>query len=685
MSDPGAFSHLLSPVEIGGIRLPNRIAKAPQDTHFVGLDGHVEDRVVALYEALARGGVGLIFLASVPPIAMAPEARQIAIWGDEFIPGLARVASAVHDHGSRIFVQLNHGGPAEVDHYPSGRAWSASTLEQDELPSPLPHFKPVRGLSIEEINAVETAYVDGAVRAHEAGYDGVEVHAAHTYMLGCFLTRIWNRREDEYGAHNAENRTRIVVNIIQGIRSRLGPDFPIGVRINGREWGAPGALSIEEAVANAKVIDAAGVAYISVSGYGHGPVPFKYVPDYWRYPEPQPDMEPFVALTKDEGLLLPAAAAVKQAVDAPVIGVGGLTAESAEQALASGRVDIVALGRALWADPDLANKLASGRAADIRPCTRCATCEVSPRKCRVNAALGSVDDYVLRPAPTPKRVVVIGGGPAGMEAARVAAERGHHVTLFEKERRLGGLVPLAVTVKGTETEDIVSFIEYLQGQLQRLGVTVHLGTTADRDRIAALRPDVVVVATGGVYELPAIPGISKRIVSTAADLGRRARLPLRIAGPDVTRRLTKVYLPFGKRVIVIGGRIEGAETAEFLIKRGRRVTIVDHVDDFGRGMPERLLMRLRAWMADNGTPIYTGVHYREITDAGLRFVTRDGEEMTVEADDIVVALPQGPNPEPARTMEGVGPEIHTIGPMADDEPWLIVDAVAAGFKVGSTV
>lgn len=685
MSGIAAFPTLLSPIEVGGIRLPNRIIKAPQDTHFVGPDGHVEHRVVALYEALARGGVGLIILASVPPIAMAPEAQQIAIWDDEFIPGLARVAEAVHRHGSKILVQLNHGGPAEVDHHPTGRAWSASTLEAHELPSPAPHFKPVRGLDLDEIAAVEEAYIRGALRAQAAGYDGVEVHAAHTYMLGCFLTRIWNRRTDDYGPHTAASRTRIVANIIEGIRSRTGDDFAIGVRINGREWGAPGALTVEEAVENARALDDLGVAYISVTGYGHGPVPFKYVPDYWRYPEPQNEMRPFVDEMERDGLLIAAAAAITQEVRAPVVCVGRLTPERAERVLAEGKADLVALGRALWADHDLVNKLKAGRADDIRPCTRCATCEVSPRKCRVNAALGSVDDYELRPADHPRRVMVIGGGPAGMEAARVAASRGHRVTLYEKDTKLGGLLPLAVMVKGTETEDILSYLDYLCRQLERLDVEVHLGTAASAELVRREAPDVVVVAVGGEYRVPEIPGIRERLVTTTSDLARRARLPLRMLGSERTRALTNLYLPFGRRVIVIGGRIEGAETAEFLIKRGRAVTIVDTADSFGDGMPERLLMRLRAWLAEKGTPIHTGVRLEEITSTGLRFRTPEGEERTIEADDIVVALPQGPNTALARALEGIAPEVHAVGPESTERPWLIVDAVAGGFRVGSTI
>lgn len=679
------FPRLLSPITIGGLDLRNRIVKAPQDTHFVGPDGHVEARVVALYEALARGGVGLIILASVPPIAMAPEAQQIAIWDDEFIPGLSRVADAVHRHGSKIFVQINHGGPAEVDHHPSGLAWSASTLAADELPSPAPHFKPVRGLDRAEIAEVEEAYIQAAQRAHAAGYDGVEVHGAHTYLLGSFLTRIWNRRSDDFGPQTAANRTRIVANIIRGIRARLGDSFPIGVRMNGREWGARDALTVAEAVENARAIDALDPAYISVTGYGHGPVPFKYVPDYWRYPEPQPDMEPFVAATKREGLLLPAAAAIKDAVRAPVICVGGLTPETAERALADGRADLAALGRALWADHELPVKLASNRADEIRPCTRCATCEVSPRKCRVNAALGGVEEYELRPAQRSRRVMVVGGGPAGMESARVAAARGHVVTLFEKEPRLGGMLPLAVMVKGTETEDILGYLDYLEHQLDILNVDVRLRTEATPDHVRSESPDVIVLAGGGSYGVPQILGVTGRHVTTTPDLAKRGRLPLRWFGPERTRSLTKLYLPFGKRVVVIGARIEGAETAEFLMKRGRDVTIVDTANSFGDGMPARLLMRLRAWLEDKGTPIHLGVELQEITDHEVRIRTANGGQLTIEADDVVVALPQGPNTALLRAFDHVDAEMHTIGPENPDRPWLIVDAVAGGFRVGSTI
>lgn len=684
MARTSAYNTLQSPVRIGGLTLPNRVAKAPQDTHFVGLDGQVEERVLALYEALARGGVGLIFLASVPPIQMSPHATQIAIWGDEFIPGLSEVVRRVHRHGSRIFVQLNHGGPAEVDHYPSGRAWAPSTLEVDELPSPPPFFKPVRGLSRDEIRWVEEQYIAAAVRAKEAGFDGIEVHAAHTYMLGSFLTRIWNRRDDEYGVDTIQNRVRIVANVLAGIRDRLGADYPVGVRINGQEWGADGALTSEESVEIARALEASGAQYISVSGYGHGPVPFKYVPDYWRFPEPQPDMRPYLKGSFREGLLRPATAAIKRAVSVPVIAVGRLRPEQAEGLLRRGEADIIAMGRALWADPDLVNKLAEGRREDVRPCTFCATCEISPRQCRVNAALGSVDGYQLVPAGGPKRVMVVGGGPGGMEAARVAASRGHRVTLYEKSQRLGGLLPLAVMVKGTETEDILALRSYLERQLDRLGVTVRRGVTMTPDLIAEQRPDAVIWAAGGRYQLPDIPGIDHPMVLTAEALRRRVNLPLRYFGPRLLRRLTSIYLPIGKRVVVIGGRIEGVETAEFLAKRGRHVTIVDTADSLGEGMPGRLLMRLLHWLEEEAIPTYTGVReYLGIGKDGLAFVDAAGVERTVEADTIVVALPQVPNDR--LQLTGLAPEVHVVGPRDDGTSWLIVDAIAAGFRAGCAV
>jgi len=272
-----------------------------------------------------------------------------------------------------------------------------------------------------------------------------------------------------------------------------------------------------------------------------------------------------------------------------------------------------------------------------------------------------------------------------MEAARVAAERGHIVTLYERERSLGGMLPLAVMVKGTETEDILGYLDYLKRQLDILDVDVRLGTEATSDAVRRDSPDVVVLAGGGTYGVPAIPGVTGRHVLTTPELAKRGKLPLRWFGPERSRAMTKLYLPLGKRVVVIGARIEGAETAEFLIKRGRDVTIIDTADSLGDGMPARLLMRLEAWLEDKGTPIHLGVELQEITERGVRIRNRDGHQLVVAADDIVLALPQGPNVGLMQTFADAAPEIHTVGPESPDEPWLIVDAVAGGFRVGSSI
>jgi pyruvate/2-oxoglutarate dehydrogenase complex dihydrolipoamide dehydrogenase (E3) component len=239
-------------------------------------------------------------------------------------------------------------------------------------------------------------------------------------------------------------------------------------------------------------------------------------------------------------------------------------------------------------------------------------------------------------------------------------------------------------VKGTETEDILALRSYLERQMDRLGVEVHRGVAVTPEFAARHRPDALIWAAGGKYRLPDIPGIDHRKVLTAEELRRRVNLPLRYLGPGLLRRLTSIYLPIGKRVVVIGGRIEGVETAEFLVKRGRRVTIVDTEHDLGEGMPGRLLMRLLNWLDEARVPVHTGVReYRRIDDAGLTLVDAAGAERTIEADSIVVALPQVPRDD--LRLEGVAQEIRVVGPGSDGTSWLIVDAIAAGFRAGVEV
>lgn len=264
--------------------------------------------------------------------------------------------------------------------------------------------KPTRGLTAEEIAEDKELYFKAAERAKAAGFDGIEVHCAHGYYLESFVSRVWNRRDDQYGPQSLENRTRLPLEIIAGLRERLGADYPLGLRMNGQEWGADKGLTIAETVAIAKIFEGAGVRYISVSGYGFGPLPFRYLPDYWPYPEPEEHMKPYLKDFMGDGLLIPAAATIKQAVNIPVIAVGRLDEAKAEKILEEGKADLVAFGRVLWADPEFPRKVAEGRIEDIVRCTRCGTCEDPPVGRR--AAAGSTPPWAgkaFSPSGQPKR------------------------------------------------------------------------------------------------------------------------------------------------------------------------------------------------------------------------------------------------------------------------------------------
>ncbi|MFC1992596.1 FAD-dependent oxidoreductase [Chloroflexota bacterium] len=692
MSD-GQFEKLLSPVQIGKIKLRNRIVKAPQSTRFTEPGGFVGQRHKDFYGSLSRGGVSMIILGAVS-ISAPPKGEDedlIAAWDDKFIPKLSELAQAVHEHGGTIWAQFNDRAQASVQTLTSVQPISSSTLSEDELPSPTPNFFPPRELSIQEVKDFIEKFVDAAERIQKAGIDGIELHGAHSYLLEGFLSRVWNKRQDEYGAQNLQNRTRMVVEILQKIKGRMGKDYPVGVRINGEEFGVANGITSEESVAIAKLLEEAGADYISVSGFGYGERPWKYIPDHCLYPEPMDYMKPFIKRFKKPGILIPAAEAIKKVVSVPVIGVGNMTPELAEQVLQQGKVDLIAFGRPLFADPEIANKLAAGRPEDIAPCTHCATCYPAtdvPRRCRINAALEKgreYDENYLKPAKKRKKVMVVGGGVAGMEAARIATLRGHDVSLYDRESKLGGLLPLASLIKGLEVEDLPAITRYFKTQLTKLGVKVNLGMEVNQALVDTIKPDAVVVATGGVPTIPSVPGIQGRNVLSSAELHRRVKTPLRLFGPRFLGWLTKFYLPIGKRVIVMGGSIQGCETAEFLVKRGRKVTVVETSDQMATGIPAWYTQSLLHWFSQKGVRTMTGVKYEQITDKGLTLTTKDGKKETIEADTIVVTMLTKPNTELLDAIKEKVPEVYTAGGAKGPESNLIVECTAEARGVGCSV
>jgi 2,4-dienoyl-CoA reductase (NADPH2) len=353
-----------------------------------------------------------------------------------------------------------------------------------------------------------------------------------------------------------------------------------------------------------------------------------------------------------------------------------------------GKADFIGMTRRLLADPELPNKVASGRLDDIAPCTACINCSSSVSlneyaTCRINAALGIEREYEIKKAGKKKKVMVVGGGPAGMEAARVAALRGHEVTLYEKEHQLGGLMLLAALVKGLEVEDLVALVRYLKTQITKLGVSIRLGKEVNLAVVEEMKPDVVILAAGGIPRVPEIPGIHSRNVVSNADLHRKLKIFLRFLGPKVLRWLTGFWMPLGKRVIIIGGAIQGCELAEFLTKRGRKVTILDESKELGDGLAAYRKTRLLEWMAKKGVNMMTEVKYHEVTDRGLTILTKEGKRHSIEADTIVPAMSLTPNTELVKNLEGKVPEVYPIGDCKD--PHLILEAIADGSRVARAI
>lgn len=388
------------------------------------------------------------------------------------------------------------------------------------------------------------------------------------------------------------------------------------------------------------------------------------------------------------GAFVPMTAAIKKMVSIPVIAVGRLDPELAENIIAEGKADFVAFARRLLADPELPSKLAEGRLDDIRPCTACLTCRgqldlEEPVLCQVNAGLGKEKEFEIKPADRKKKVMVIGAGPAGMEAARVAALRGHQVSIYDKQPRLGGVVPIAALIKEFKAADLLAFKRYLEVQVKKLGVEVRLSQEVTPATVEKVKPNVLIIAAGSVHSLPDLPGINRRNVLGSAALHRKVKTFLRIFSPTLLGRLTHFYLPVGKKAVIIGGLIQGCQVAGFLTKRGRNVTILETSNQLGTGMVNSQRLQLLEWLASKRARTFAEVKFQEITDKGVVILTKEGKTETIEGDTILVTMPAKPNSDLAKAMEGKVTEVYVIGD--SNEPHLIVDAVRDGRRVGCTI
>jgi 2,4-dienoyl-CoA reductase (NADPH2) len=683
MTNKMRFEKILEPGQIGKVRTKNRIVKTCGGAEDIG------GRNRAFLEAIARGGTGLVIWGDVAvehPRGITIPITKRYLSDDTNIPAFTKIAEVIHKHDCPAFMQLFHTGPQAmlIDGL---QTISASSLTENERAELLAPMAP-KELTISEIEDLVDKFAIAAERAQKAGFDGVEVNAARMNLINSFLSRAWNKRQDKYGCASLENRSRFLVEIIREIKNRLGQDFPVITLINGIELRIDKGITIEEAQGFATILQDIGVDAIHVRAFGyHGFDGLDASPKGAYYSE---DTKPLPKeldwSQRGKGALSPLAAAVKKVVSIPVITVGGLEDPVVgERILQEGKADFIGICKGLMADPEIANKTAEGRLEDIAYCPDCRDCarvlfsmvltsEFVPIRCRLNAALGHDQDYEIQPARKKKKVVVAGGGPAGMEAARVAAIRGHEVILYEKENRLGGLLPWVAMIKGLEADcDVMTLADYLENQIAKLGVNIRLGEEFNPSLIPEVNPDAVILATGGIPTVPEIPGINSSNVVGIDDLYHRMKDDLDLIEPGIMRGMSRYWEFIGKNIVIIGGTIEGSGLAEFLVERCKYVTLVDEGAIWG----DEPLLRSPSMRKVTTMP---GIKYEEITNKGLIITTREGKRQTIEADTIVTATSPRPNTELLKAVEGRVPEIYLIG-MDDKEPSSIMNAIGNGYRV----
>ena len=648
MNSTPQFRKLFEPTHIGLMEIRNRIVMPPMGTNMATPDGHVTEEIVCYYRERARGGVGLIIVETTcvdAPVGKT-TAYQLAIDDDRFIPGLSRLAETIHQHGARTVLQLQHGGRG---------AKSRITGVQPVAPSPIPmpygtqvgyEGEMPRELAVAEIKELVRKFAKAAQRAKKAGFDGVEIHGTGYYLVAQFLSSTANARQDEYGG-SLRKRARFLTEIIQAVREAMGQDYPLLCKISAMELGPGAGITVEEAQQVARMAEEAGADALEIAAMLWGVIP--------RLPP---------STAEAPGGLLPFMDGLKNAVRIPLIAAGRITPELGEKALQERQADLIAMGKALIADPDLPMKAEAGRLDEIRPCIGCLRCIDNQTvkgkgiMCSVNAAVGRERESEVKPPEKSRKVFVVGGGPAGMESARVAALRGHRVTLYEKQARLGG--QLLEAIVPPHKDNMKPFLEYLAGQMANRGVDVKLGVEATDQLISEAKPDVVVLAAGVITTLPPIPGIGNASVVTAKEVLNGAKV--------------------GDTVVVIGGGLVGCETAEYMAKQRKKVTIVEMLDEVAVVMPLALRKMLLARLDYMKVTLLTGVKCQEFTDRGLLITNREGEDKTIVFDTVVIAVGGRPNQTLMEDLKGAGGAVYRAGDCV--EPRGIAEAIADGHRIG---
>jgi len=633
------YPHLFSPIRIGGVEVANRICHVPTDISSANADGSINDRVVAYHEQVAKGGCGLIIVgASTPDKATGrPTVTCVAVDEDPLIPGLSELAEAMHRHGARCAVQIQHPGRQAA--WPRKDLMSASDQLVD-LPGSAGHEvvyaeevakgKAIREMTVDEIYALVDKFAEGSWRVQQAGFDCVELHGAHGYLIAQFMSPYVNKRNDRFGG-SFLNRMRFVLEIVSRIKHKCGADYPIGVRYSGVEW-IEGGRELDETVRIAQLLEEHGAAFVDITaGIFEAPAA---VMDPMYYPQ---------------GWNTYTAEAVKQAVTIPVITSHTLRDPAyCEKILAEGKTDMVGLSRQMVADPHWANKAFARKPEEIRKCISCLVgCWQESlmirrhMRCAINPAVGDERFLHLTPADRKCRVAIVGGGPGGMETARIATLRGHQVTIFERTGELGGAILCCCTVPGKTK--MRWYADWLRTQMKKLGVELRLRTSPS---VEDLKPfDAVVLATGGRTARPDVPGIDAPLVATFDDV-----LRCRTTNCEYYPDDKAPPVECGPAVLIWGDHFAAADAAEKLAGQDKKVTVVTESREFAAWMePCHKDVMLKRFAGSNGEGLKSKTFDQPvtvITSSTIVEIRPDGEvtlmdaafrKSTLRVDNVVLA------------------------------------------------
>ncbi|MBI4443399.1 MAG: FAD-dependent oxidoreductase [Acidobacteria bacterium] len=640
------FPHIFSPVQVGNFTLANRVKYAACSvSNFNTRDGFLSDREYARMEVIAQTGAAMITnQGAYPDMGGEGKAyfRQLSIADDKYIPDFRRIADLLHGAGAIAIQQVLHAGRY-------GGIDLKHCIQPSDVPQTLRHFRPPRQMGREDIQRCIREHCEAARRSMEAGFDGVEVTAFMGYLLANFLSPFTNRRTDEYGG-SLENRGRFMVELVQGIREVIGKDKLFIIRLNGDELMEDrGGNSRAECLEIMKMAEKAGADCISVVVGWHestrGALGRDVHDDHW----------------------LPLAESASKALKIPVaFGPRFCDPVKADQALGNGAFGLWEVCRPFLADPELLHKVAEDRLEEIRPCVGGLLCMSRmfrnlPYVCAVNPRLGHEvePEYELRPARVQKKVLVIGGGPGGLECAYIAAQRGHEVILCERSGRLGGqLIPASREIGGGQI--FLDLVQYYETQLKKWNVEVRLHTEVTPQLCAQINPDVAVVATGSELDSVPLYGRNYSHVVNAHDILEEGS-------------------PGGERVVVIGGERIGLVAAEYLASRGKKVTIVEAGKRLGEDVIVTFRWRHTAWMKELNIETMLNTRPAEITEEGV-VVEENGNRRLVPADTVVLAIPRKPRQQLFGDLEFVCDELYAIGDAV--KPRSIHNAIRDGYMIG---